>query len=141
MSYYTSFTISQYKYKEAHEKQKGHYIGCKTAQEDPKLSLAARAMLLQNDRLYRKGYHDSKTQIHLPVDALSVQAAKECQALVSDIDYRHYLHQWTCLPDQNDVIHARKAYDLQSDVSGENPSVKCVGNVCDSANILSRMCL
>ncbi|XP_068543051.1 nebulin isoform X13 [Anas acuta] len=106
---------SEYKYKEAHEKQKGHYIGCKTAQEDPKLSLAARAMLLQNDRLYRKGYHDSKTQIHLPVDALSVQAAKECQALVSDIDYRHYLHQWTCLPDQNDVIHARKAYDLQSD--------------------------
>uniref|UniRef100_A0A8B9ZYR3 Nebulin n=1 Tax=Anas zonorhyncha TaxID=75864 RepID=A0A8B9ZYR3_9AVES len=107
---------SEYKYKEAHEKQKGHYIGCKTAQEDPKLSLAARAMLLQNDRLYRKGYHDSKTQVHLPVDALSVQAAKECQALVSDIDYRHYLHQWTCLPDQNDVIHARKAYDLQSDV-------------------------
>ncbi|XP_071897442.1 nebulin isoform X41 [Anas platyrhynchos] len=107
---------SEYKYKEAHEKQKGHYIGCKTAQEDPKLSFAARAMLLQNDRLYRKGYHDSKTQIHLPVDALSVQAAKECQALVSDIDYRHYLHQWTCLPDQNDVIHARKAYDLQSDV-------------------------
>ncbi|XP_032046384.1 nebulin [Aythya fuligula] len=106
---------SDYKYKEAHEKQKGHYIGCKTAQEDPKLSLAARAMLLQNDRIYRKGYHDSKTQIHLPVDALSVQAAKECQALVSDIDYRHYLHQWTCLPDQNDVIHARKAYDLQSD--------------------------
>ncbi|KAM9189125.1 nebulin isoform 4-T5 [Mergus octosetaceus] len=107
---------SEYKYKEAHEKQKGHYIGCKTAQEDPKLSFAARAMLLQNDRIYRKGYHDSKTQIHLPVDALSVQAAKECQALVSDVDYRHYLHQWTCLPDQNDVIHARKAYDLQSDV-------------------------
>ncbi|XP_066855982.1 nebulin isoform X18 [Anser cygnoides] len=107
---------SEYKYKEAHEKQKGHYIGCRTAQEDPKLSFAARAMLLQNDRIYRKAYHDSKAQVHLPVDALSVQAAKECQTLVSDVDYRHYLHQWTCLPDQNDVIHARKAYDLQSDV-------------------------
>uniref|UniRef100_A0A8B9DDG0 Nebulin n=1 Tax=Anser cygnoides TaxID=8845 RepID=A0A8B9DDG0_ANSCY len=110
-----SFCVSQYKYKEAHEKQKGHYIGCRTAQEDPKLSFAARAMLLQNDRIYRKAYHDSKAQVHLPVDALSVQAAKECQTLVSDVDYRHYLHQWTCLPDQNDVIHARKAYDLQSD--------------------------
>ncbi|XP_019325980.1 PREDICTED: nebulin isoform X24 [Aptenodytes forsteri] len=106
---------SDYKYKETHEKQKGHYIGCQTAQEDPKLSWAARAMLLQNDRLYRKAYHDSKAQVHIPVDAMSVQAAKECQTLVSDVDYRHYLHQWTCLPDQNDVIHARKAYDLQSD--------------------------
>uniref|UniRef100_A0A8C0IFJ5 Nebulin n=1 Tax=Bubo bubo TaxID=30461 RepID=A0A8C0IFJ5_BUBBB len=106
---------SDYKYKETHEKQKGHYIGCRTAQEDPKLSWAARAMLLQNDRIYRKAYHDSKAQVHIPVDAMSVQAAKECQTLVSDVDYRHYLHQWTCLPDQNDVIHARKAYDLQSD--------------------------
>ncbi|XP_052648987.1 nebulin isoform X6 [Harpia harpyja] len=106
---------SEYKYKETHEKQKGHYIGCRTAQEDPKLSWAARAMLLQNDRIYRKAYHDSKAQIHIPVDAMSVQAAKECQNLVSDIDYRHYFHHWTCLPDQNDVIHARKAYDLQSD--------------------------
>ncbi|XP_062493736.1 nebulin isoform X4 [Pezoporus occidentalis] len=106
---------SEYKYKETHEKQKGHYIGCKTAQEDPKLSWAARAMQLQNDRIYRKAYHDSKSQVHIPVDAMSVQAAKDCQTLVSDIDYRQYLHQWTCLPDQNDVIHARKAYDLQSD--------------------------
>ncbi|NXT31785.1 NEBU protein, partial [Pelecanoides urinatrix] len=106
---------SDYKYKETHEKEKGHYIGCRTAQEDPKLSWAARAMLLQNDRIYRKAYHDSKAQVHIPVDAMSVQAAKECQTLVSDIDYRQYLHQWTCLPDQNDVIHARKAYDLQSD--------------------------
>ncbi|XP_052531145.1 nebulin isoform X47 [Tympanuchus pallidicinctus] len=106
---------SEYKYKEAHEKQKGHYIGCRTAKEDPKLSWAARAMLLQNDRIYRKAYHDSKTHIHMPVDAMSLQAAKECQTLVSDVDYRHYLHQWTCLPDHNDVVHARKAYDLQSD--------------------------
>ncbi|XP_056352400.1 nebulin isoform X24 [Oenanthe melanoleuca] len=106
---------SEYKYKETHEKEKGHYIGCPSAKDDPKLALAARAMALQNDRLYKKGYNDSKTQIHIPVDALSVQAAKECQTLVSDIDYRQYLHQWTCLPDQNDVIHARQAYDLQSD--------------------------
>ncbi|XP_061219734.1 nebulin [Neopsephotus bourkii] len=106
---------SDYKYKETYEKQKGHYIGCKTAQEDPKLLWAARAMQLQNDRIYRKAYHDSKSQVHIPVDAISVQAAKDCQTLVSDIDYRQYLHQWTCLPDQNDVIHARKAYDLQSD--------------------------
>ncbi|NWY08447.1 NEBU protein, partial [Nothoprocta ornata] len=102
---------SDYKYKETHEKQKGHYIGCRTAKEDPKLSWAARVMQLQNDRIYRKAYNDSKSHVHIPVDMMSVQAAKEGQALVSDVDYRHYLHQWTCLPDQNDVIHARKAYD------------------------------
>ncbi|XP_062354717.1 nebulin [Cinclus cinclus] len=137
---------SEYKYKETHEKEKGHYIGCPSAKEDPKLAWAARAMALQNDRLYKKGYNDSKTQIHIPVDALSVQAAKECQTLVSDIDYRQYLHQWTCLPDQNDVIHARQAYDLQSDavyksdlewlrgigwLPNESPVVKRVKNAQD----------
>ncbi|NXY88985.1 NEBU protein, partial [Alcedo cyanopectus] len=106
---------SEYKYKATHEKEKGHYVGCRSVQDDPKLVLAARAMALQNERLYKKAYNDSKTQIHIPVDALAVQAAKDCQTLVSDIDYRQYLHQWTCLPDQNDVIHARQAYDLQSD--------------------------
>ncbi|NXR48390.1 NEBU protein, partial [Hippolais icterina] len=137
---------SDYKYKETHEKEKGHYIGCPSAKDDPKLVSAARAMALQNDRLYKKAYNDSKTQIHIPVDAMSVQAAKECQTLVSDIDYRQYLHQWTCLPDQNDVIHARQAYDLQSDavyksvrewlrgigwLPNESPEVKRVKNAQD----------
>ncbi|XP_075789481.1 nebulin isoform X4 [Pelodiscus sinensis] len=106
---------SEYKYKETHEKQKGHYIGCRTAKEDPKLAWAAHIMKMQNDREYRKAYHSSKARITIPVDTVSVQAAKQCQSFVSDVDYRQYLHQWTCLPDQNDVIQARKAYELQSD--------------------------
>ena len=48
---------------------------------------------------------------------VSVLAAKHGQDLVSDIDYRNYLHQWMCHPDQNDIIQARKASDLQSNVS------------------------
>uniref|UniRef100_A0A8C3IQB7 Nebulin n=1 Tax=Chrysemys picta bellii TaxID=8478 RepID=A0A8C3IQB7_CHRPI len=104
-----------YKYKETHEKQKGHYIGCRTAKEDPKLAWAAHVMKMQNDREYRKAYHSSKAMVTMPVDMVSVQAAKQCQSFVSDVDYRQYLHQWTCLPDQNDVIQARKAYELQSD--------------------------
>uniref|UniRef100_A0A8C3IRF9 Nebulin n=1 Tax=Chrysemys picta bellii TaxID=8478 RepID=A0A8C3IRF9_CHRPI len=106
---------SEYKYKETHEKQKGHYIGCRTAKEDPKLAWAAHVMKMQNDREYRKAYHSSKAMVTMPVDMVSVQAAKQCQSFVSDVDYRQYLHQWTCLPDQNDVIQARKAYELQSD--------------------------
>uniref|UniRef100_A0A8D1KLG3 SH3 domain-containing protein n=1 Tax=Sus scrofa TaxID=9823 RepID=A0A8D1KLG3_PIG len=108
---------SDYLYKTAYEKQKGHYIGCRSAKEDPKLVWAANVMKMQNDRLYKKAYNDHKARITIPVDMVSINAAKEGQALASDVDYRQYLHQWSCFPDQNDVIQARKAYDLQSDVS------------------------
>lgn len=109
--------LSQYLYKTAYEKQKGHYIGCPSAKEDPKLVWAANVLKMQNDRLYKKAYNDHKAKISIPVDMVSINAAKEGQALASNVDYRQYLHQWSCFPDQNDVIQARKAYDLQSDVS------------------------
>lgn len=113
----SSVHTHQYLYKTAYEKQKGHYIGCRSAKEDPKLVWAANVMKMQNDRLYKKAYNDHKARITIPVDMVSINAAKEGQALASDVDYRQYLHQWSCFPDQNDVIQARKAYDLQSDVS------------------------
>nr|DBA19737.1 TPA: hypothetical protein GDO54_015520 [Pyxicephalus adspersus] len=106
---------SDYKYKLTHEKQKGHYIGAPTARDDNKLAWYLKASKLPSDLLYKQDFEKTKTKVNLPVDMVSVVAAKLCQTLVSDIDYRHYLHQWTCLPDQKDVIQARKAYDLQSD--------------------------
>ncbi|KAM5152115.1 nebulin isoform 5-T6 [Mantella aurantiaca] len=106
---------SDYKYKLAHEKQKGHYVGTPTAHDDNKLAWNLKASKLPSDLLYKKDFEKTKTKLNLPVDMVSVVAAKLCQTLVSDIDYRQRLHQWTCLPDQNDVIQARKAYDLQSD--------------------------
>ncbi|CAO2597436.1 NEB [Lemmus lemmus] len=106
---------SDYLYKTAYEKQKGHYIGCPSAKEDPKLAWAANVLKMQNDRLYKKAYNDHKAKISIPVDMVSINAAKEGQALASNVDYRQYLRQWSCFPDQNDVIQARKAYDLQSD--------------------------
>uniref|UniRef100_A0A2K6UMB1 Nebulin n=1 Tax=Saimiri boliviensis boliviensis TaxID=39432 RepID=A0A2K6UMB1_SAIBB len=106
---------SELKYKAEHVKQKGHYVGVPTMRDDPKLVWFEHAGQIQNERLYKEDYHKTKAKINIPADMVSVLAAKEGQNLVSDIDYRNYLHQWTCHPDQNDVIQARKAYDLQSD--------------------------
>lgn len=108
----------QYKYKLDHEKQKGHYVGTPTARDDNKIRWALIAGKIQNEREYRMHWAKWKTKFQSPVDMLSIVHSKNCQTLVSDIDYRNYLHQWICMPDQNDVIQAKKAYQLQSDVSG-----------------------
>ncbi|NWJ01585.1 NEBU protein, partial [Crypturellus undulatus] len=106
---------SDYKYKLDHEKQKGHYVGVPNAKADTKIQFALGIGKVQSELEYKKHFAKWKTQCHLPPDMLSILSAKHGQALASDVDYRHYLHQWICLPDQNDVMHARKAYDLQSD--------------------------
>lgn len=48
---------------------------------------------------------------------LDVVAARNTQKMISDIDYRKYLHQWICLPDMQVYVHARKVNEQLSDVS------------------------
>lgn len=58
----------------------------------------------------------NKTKLHIPHDMISHVVAKRCQDILSDVLYRTYLHQWTCHPEQNDAIRARKANEILSDV-------------------------
>lgn len=40
--------------------------------------------------------------------------------MLSDVLYRTYLHQWTCHPEQEDAIRARKTNEILSDVGSSS---------------------
>ncbi|XP_061421083.1 nebulin-related-anchoring protein isoform X2 [Lethenteron reissneri] len=106
--------ISDYKYKEAFEKRKGHYVGA-SAKQNLNLLHLLQSSHLQSDREYKKGFEEAKGRLHLPMDMLQLLHAQKAQSLASDRDYRTLLHNYTALPSDLKVEWAKKAHQLQSD--------------------------
>ena len=113
-----SSSSPQYKYKHNHVLDKGKHIGIQSVQEDPLLLHCLQAGRLASDQEYRRDALTTSGQYHLSPDMIHLVTAKNAQSLASEQDYRTRLHKYTVLPDDMKVQWAKKAYDLQSEVSG-----------------------
>ncbi|XP_021073935.1 nebulin-related-anchoring protein [Mus pahari] len=103
---------SSVKYKEEYEKTKGRALGA----TDSKLLHSLQVAKMSSEVEYKKGFEESKTHFHLPMDMVNLRHAKKAQALASDLDYRKKLHDYTVLPEDMKTQWAKKAYGLQSEL-------------------------
>lgn len=105
------------KYKEDYEKSRGKLIGAQGAQGDSQMSHSLQMSKLQSELEYKKGFEDTKSQCHVPLDMIHLVHARKAQHLATDIGYKTASHHFTALPTDMKVEWAKKAYGLQSDVS------------------------
>uniref|UniRef100_A0A8I6AB88 Nebulin-related anchoring protein n=1 Tax=Rattus norvegicus TaxID=10116 RepID=A0A8I6AB88_RAT len=103
---------SSIKYKEEYEKTKGRVLGT----TDSKLLHSLQVAKMSSEVEYKKGFEESKTHFHLPMDMVNLRHAKKAQALASDLDYRKKLHDYTVLPEDLKTQWAKKAHGLQSEL-------------------------
>ncbi|XP_039093588.1 nebulin-related-anchoring protein isoform X3 [Hyaena hyaena] len=103
---------SNIKYKEEYEKSKGKVMGT----TDSRLLHSLQVAKMSSEVEYKKGFEESKTHFHLPMDMVHIKHAKKAQALASDLDYRRKLHEYTVLPEDMKTQWAKKAYGLQSEL-------------------------
>ncbi|KAM7074171.1 nebulin-related-anchoring protein isoform 5-T5 [Molossus nigricans] len=103
---------SNIKYKEEYEKTKGKAMGT----TDSRLLHSLQVAKMSSEVEYKKGFEESKTHFHLPMDMVNIRHAKKAQALASDLDYRKKLHEYTVLPEDMKTQWAKKAYGLQSEL-------------------------
>ncbi|XP_067565443.1 nebulin-related-anchoring protein isoform X1 [Pseudorca crassidens] len=106
---------SEVKYKENYEKSRGKLIGAKGAQGDSQISHSLQMSKLQSELEYKKGFEDTKSQCHVPLDMIHLVHARKAQHLATDIGYKTASHHFTALPTDMKVEWAKKAYGLQSD--------------------------
>ncbi|XP_053524435.1 nebulin-related-anchoring protein isoform X7 [Artibeus jamaicensis] len=103
---------SNIKYREEYEKNKGKVMGT----TDSRLLHSLQVAKMSSEVEYKKGFEESKTHFHLPMDMVNIRHAKKAQALASDLDYRKKLHEYTVLPEDMKTEWAKKAYGLQSEL-------------------------
>ncbi|XP_032986515.1 nebulin-related-anchoring protein isoform X3 [Rhinolophus ferrumequinum] len=103
---------SNIKYKEEYEKTKGKVMGT----TDTRLLHSLHVAKMSSEVEYKKGFEESKTHFHLPMDMVNITHAKKAQALASDLDYRKKLHEYTVVPEDMKTQWAKKAYGLQSEL-------------------------
>ncbi|KAL2078017.1 hypothetical protein ACEWY4_025702 [Coilia grayii] len=108
---------SDFRYKEAFVKGKGQQVGLLSVQDDPKMVHSMAVGKLQSNTEYKKQFHEMRSQFKLHANQPEFLQAKKSQAQASDLSYRQKLHDYTCDPEQLNVKHAKKAYNLQSDVN------------------------
>ncbi|MEE6486836.1 hypothetical protein FKM82_014715 [Ascaphus truei] len=107
---------SDFRYREAFLRDKGHQIGFRSVNDDPKTKHVMRVSKLQSNNVYKKLSEETRSQVRTHLDQPGFIQAKKSQQQASDINYRQHLHQYTCDPQQLTLQHAKQAHSLQSDV-------------------------
>uniref|UniRef100_A0A8C5REZ9 Nebulin related anchoring protein n=1 Tax=Laticauda laticaudata TaxID=8630 RepID=A0A8C5REZ9_LATLA len=107
---------SDFRYKVAFLRDRGQRIGFCNASDDPKMRHFLKMAYLQSDNQYKRDYFRNRAQFRSQTDQPGFIHAKKSQQLISDVNYRQRLHQYTCDPEQLNFRHAKQAYKLQSDV-------------------------